>query len=64
MKVNLRINEIIIGEGVEVSRSMRRILQAAVESELVSLLAEKGLPRKIEKGAQIPRLPVNLELFL
>ena len=62
MKVNLRINEIIIGEGVEVSRSMRRILQAAVESELVRLLVEKGLPEKIEKGARIPSMPVNLEL--
>jgi len=51
-----------MGEGVEVSRSMRRILQAAVETELARLLTEKGLPPKIEKGARIPSIPVNLAL--
>jgi len=59
----LRINEIILGEGVEVSRSMRRILQCAVESELVRLVAEKGLPPTMEKGARIPAMQVDLELL-
>ncbi|MGK7904654.1 MAG: hypothetical protein AB4352_25265 [Hormoscilla sp.] len=62
MKVNLRINEIIIGEGVEVSRSMRRIFQAAVESELARLLGGKGLPPSMEKGARIPGMQVDMEL--
>ncbi|MBO1350443.1 MAG: hypothetical protein EBE86_025095 [Hormoscilla sp. GUM202] len=62
MNVKMRINEISIGEGVDVPRNMRRILQAALEAELARMLTEKGLPPKLEKGARIPRLPVNLEL--
>ncbi|MBC6420237.1 MAG: hypothetical protein GDA43_00510 [Hormoscilla sp. SP5CHS1] len=62
MNVKMRINEIIIGKGVDVPRSMRRILQAALEAELARILTEKGLSPKLEKGARIPSLPVNLEL--
>ncbi|MBO1350936.1 MAG: hypothetical protein EBE86_027825 [Hormoscilla sp. GUM202] len=62
MNIKMRINEIIIGEGVEVPRSMGRILQAALEAELARMLTEKGLPPKPEKGARIPSLPVNREL--
>ncbi len=62
MNLDLRINEIVIGEGVDVPRSMRRVLQAAVETELTRLLTEKGLPHHLEKGAGIPGMQVDLEL--
>ena len=62
MNVNLRINEIVIGEGVDVPRSMRRVFQTAVEAELISLLAEKGLPHDIQKGIRISGMQVDLEL--
>ncbi|AOY81344.1 hypothetical protein BJP36_16965 [Moorena producens JHB] len=62
MNVNLRINEIVIGEGVDVPRSMRRVLQAAVEAELARLLTEKGLPHSLEQDYRIPGMQVDLEL--
>ncbi|NEO96930.1 MAG: hypothetical protein F6K56_45300, partial [Moorea sp. SIO3G5] len=52
MNVNLRINEIVIGEGLDIPRSMRRVLLAAVESELARLLAEKGLPQNRQKDTR------------
>ncbi|AOX00888.1 hypothetical protein BJP34_16825 [Moorena producens PAL-8-15-08-1] len=62
MSVNLRINEIVIGEGIDLPRSMRRVLQAAVETELARLLAEKGLPHSLEQDSRIPGMQVDLEL--
>lgn len=62
MNLDLRINEIVIGEGIDVPRSMRRVLQAVVEAELTRLFAEKGLPHHLEKGAGIPGMQVDLEL--
>ncbi|NEO94800.1 MAG: hypothetical protein F6K56_33255 [Moorea sp. SIO3G5] len=62
MNVNLRINEIVIGEGLDIPRSMRRVLQAAVEAELARLLAEKGLPQNRQKDTRIPGMQVDLEL--
>ncbi len=62
MNVNLRINEIVIGEGIDIPRSMRRVLQVAVETELAQLFAEKGLPHHLEKGAGIPSMQVDLDL--
>ncbi|NER97013.1 MAG: hypothetical protein F6J86_24715 [Symploca sp. SIO1B1] len=62
MNLDLRINEIIIGDGIDVPRSMRRVLQAAVEEELTRLLAEKNLPHSLEQDVRIPGLQVDLAL--
>ncbi|NEQ82819.1 MAG: hypothetical protein F6K26_22035 [Moorea sp. SIO2I5] len=62
MNVNLRINEIVIGEGVDLPRSMRRVWQGAVEAELTRLLTEKGLPQNRLKDTSIPGMQVELEL--
>ncbi len=62
MNVNLKIDEIVIGENLDIPRSMRRVLQVAVETELAQLLAEKGLPHHLEKGVGIPSMQVDLDL--
>ncbi|NEO40706.1 MAG: hypothetical protein F6J90_31980 [Moorea sp. SIOASIH] len=62
MNVNLRINEIVIGEGLDIPRSMRRVLQAAVETELTRLLTENGLPHSLAQDYRIPGMQVDLEL--
>ncbi len=61
MNIHLRINQIVIGD-VDLPRSMRRVLQAALEAELARLLAENTLPHNLQKGARIPSMQVDLEL--
>ena len=56
--INFQIDEIIL-EGVSLSRRQRIHLQEALEAELSNLVSINGLPRQIQPGRTIPKLPVT-----
>ncbi|MDJ0737538.1 MAG: hypothetical protein QNJ47_26315 [Nostocaceae cyanobacterium] len=61
--MNLKLNiEQIILEGVDLPRSQRSRLQAAVETELLRLLSENGLPPHLQGGGTIPNLPATVNV--
>ena len=61
MNINLQINRLIL-EGIDLSPSQRALLQATVESELSRLLSVKGIPRHLERGGKIPKLPTSINV--
>lgn len=61
IKINWQIDEIIL-EGVSLSRRQKIHLQAALETELSNLVSINGLPRQIQQGRTIPKLPVTPDI--
>ncbi len=61
MNINLQINRLIL-EGIDLSPSQRALLQATVESELSRLLSVNGIPRHLEGGGNIPKLPTSINV--
>jgi hypothetical protein len=59
MNINLLINQIILHE-LDVPRSQRPQIQAAIAEELTRLMTQKGLPADWQAGGTIPNLSVNL----
>ena len=59
MTLRLHIESLSL-EGVDVPRSQRPQLQAALEAELVRLLTVHGVPDSLQQGGRIPKLPANL----
>lgn len=53
MNINIDIEKLIL-EGVPISPSQGRLLQAAVETELARLLANEGLPNNLLSGGVAP----------
>ncbi|MCC5667910.1 hypothetical protein LC653_29545 [Nostoc sp. CHAB 5784] len=53
MNINIDIEKLIL-EGMPISRSQARLLQAEVESELARLLANEGLPDNLLSGGVVP----------
>ncbi|MEH2088193.1 hypothetical protein [Nostoc sp.] len=53
MNINIDIEKLIL-EGMPISPSQARLLQAEVESELAKLLANKGLPDNLLSGSVVP----------
>ncbi|MGB3653857.1 MAG: hypothetical protein WBA41_21955 [Rivularia sp. (in: cyanobacteria)] len=61
--MNLKLNiEQIILEGVDVPRSQRPRLQAAVSAELSRLLTEKGVPPHLQNGGAISSIPATVNV--
>jgi hypothetical protein len=59
--VTLKLHiESISLEGVDVSRSQRHQLHAALETELTRLLTVQGVSQSLQNGGHIPKLSVNL----
>ena len=61
MKLRLHIESLSL-VGVDVPRSQRPQLQAALEAELSRLFRAHGLPQSLRQGGRIPKLPANLTL--
>lgn len=62
MNINLQIERLIL-DGVNLSPSQRRHLQAAVEAELSHLFNVQGVPEQWQQGGAIAALPAgNLEV--
>ena len=59
MTLRLHIESLSL-EGVDVPRSQRPQLQAALEAELVRLLTVHGVPEALQQGGRIGKLPANL----
>ena len=55
MNIELHIERLIV-EGLPVSYAQRPLLQAAVEAELMRLLAEGGLAEGLAGGIMVPSL--------
>ncbi|MDZ8188799.1 MAG: hypothetical protein RMX96_28600 [Nostoc sp. ChiSLP02] len=53
MNINIDIEKLIL-EGMPISPSQARLLQAEVESELAKLLANEGLPDNLLSGGVVP----------
>lgn len=56
MNINIDIERMIL-EGVAISPSQGRKLQAAVEAELTRLLATEGIPENWESSGVVPHVP-------
>ena len=56
MNINIDIERMIL-EGMPMSPSQGRKLQAAVEAELTRLLATKGIPENWQAGGGVPQVP-------
>ncbi len=61
MNINLQIERIIL-EDVDLPRSLRPRLQAALSAELSRLLTENGLPPHLQAGGVITNLPSNVNI--
>ena len=61
MNINLQIERIIL-DGIDIPRSLRPRLQAALETELSRLLSENGLPLHLQSGGAIPDLPATVNV--
>ena len=61
MTLRLHIESLSLA-GVDVLRSQRSQLQAALEAELVRLLTVHGVPESLQQGGRIRKLPANLTL--
>ena len=55
MNIDIDIERMIL-EGVAISPSQGRKLQAAVEAELTRLLATEGIPENWQKGGVVPHV--------
>ncbi len=58
MNINIQIDRLIL-EGINISPSQRRHLQATVTSELSNLFTANGLPAHLENGVALPSLPLG-----
>ncbi len=56
MNINIDIEKMIL-EGVAISPSQGRKLQAAVKAELTRLLATEGIPEYWQEGGVVPHVP-------
>ncbi len=61
MTLHLHIDQISL-EGLDIPRSQRPQLQAALEQELSRLLTTQGIPPAMQTGGYIPRLPADLTI--
>ena len=59
MNISLLIDQIILHE-LDVARSQRPQIQAALTRELTRLLSEQGLPAEWQFGGNIPKVSVTL----
>ncbi len=59
MNINLLIDQIILHE-LDVPRSQRPQIQAALTQELTRLLSEQGLPTEWQSGGTIPKVSITL----
>jgi hypothetical protein len=55
MNVKLHIERLVL-EGLDIAPGQRRLLRAAVETELTRLLAEGGLAPQLSSGVALPSL--------
>lgn len=60
MNINIDIEKLVL-DGVPISRSQARLLQAEVESELAKLLANEGLPDNLLSGGVVPAGAIQLK---
>ncbi|MEH1804405.1 hypothetical protein [Nostoc sp.] len=60
MNINIDIEKLIL-EGMPISPSQARLLQAEVESELAKLLANKGLPDNLLSSGVVPGGAIQLK---
>ena len=60
MNINIDIEKLIF-EGMAMSPSQRRLLQASVEAELGRLLATEGIPDKWKAGGVVPSGAIQLK---
>jgi len=61
MTLHLHIDQISL-EGLDIPRSQRPQLQAALEQELSRLLTTQGIPPAMQTGGYISRLPADLTI--
>ena len=59
MKIHLTIDQISL-EGIDLPRSQRPQLQAALEAEISRLFMLHGIPLGVQKGGHIPQLSIAL----
>ncbi|KAF3886737.1 MULTISPECIES: hypothetical protein [Nostocales] len=60
MNINIDIEKLVF-EGMAISPSQRRLLQAAVEAELGRLLATEGIPHKLKGGGVVPSGAIQIK---
>ncbi|MEH1950488.1 MAG: hypothetical protein V7K77_26540 [Nostoc sp.] len=60
MNINIDIEKLIL-EGMPISPSQARLLQAEVESELAKLLANEGLPDNLLSGGVVSGGAIQLK---
>ncbi|MDF5738886.1 MULTISPECIES: hypothetical protein [unclassified Nostoc] len=60
MNINIDIEKLIL-EGMPISPSQARLLQAAVAAELERLLANEGLPDNLLSGGVVPGGAIQLK---
>lgn len=58
MNISVHIERLIL-DGLPLAPDQRRLLQAAVEAELASLLASRGLAPGLLAGGAVPSLPAD-----
>ena len=56
MNINIDIEKLVV-EGMSISPSQGRMLQAAVEAEMSRLLSAEGLPDNWQGGGAVSRVP-------
>ncbi|MEH1926898.1 hypothetical protein [Nostoc sp.] len=56
MNINIDIEKLIL-EGISISPSQGRLLQAAVKDELARLLRTEGIPDNWTSGGVVPHVP-------
>ena len=56
MNINIDIEKLVF-EGMAMSPSQQRLLQAAVEAELARLLRTEGIPDNWQAGGVVPLVP-------
>ena len=61
MHCKLHIDQIVL-DGIDLPRSQRSQLQAALEAELSHLFTVHGIPSTMQKGGQISQLPADLAI--
>ncbi|MGC1306300.1 MAG: hypothetical protein WA885_03665 [Phormidesmis sp.] len=59
MHINLHIDQITL-EGIDLPRSQRPQLQAALREELMRLFNTQGIPDSLQKGGRLSNLPVKV----
>lgn len=61
MNVSFRIEQLIL-EAIDLAPGQRARLQAAVETELSSLLAASRLPSHLQNGGTFPKVSITIDL--